>query len=66
MKRNIHNTEEEEYDFKEDCPAFPYNPTVLPPTNRIIVMGDIHGDLKLLVSKLKKCSLIQQNCKLIL
>lgn len=34
--------------FKEDCPEFEYFPIVFPKVNRIIAIGDVHGDFQLL------------------
>src|SRR5579864_3758080 len=47
--------------FKLDCPNYPFVPTVLPAVPRIIVMGDIHGDLKLAIQSFKLAKLIDDN-----
>nr|QBK88944.1 MAG: metallophosphatase/phosphoesterase [Mimivirus LCMiAC02] len=57
-------------EFKKDCKGYPYLPTVLPAkikkkgphsTGKIIVLGDIHGDYKLLKNALKLGGVIDNN-----
>lgn len=55
-KNNYMNME-----YQLNCPNHLYTPTILPPVKRIIVLGDIHGDLKLLLSLLKKAGVIEIN-----
>jgi len=47
-----------EKDFLKDCPNHQFVPTILPKKDRIIVMGDIHGDYKLAVNSFKLAKLI--------
>ena len=39
-------------EYNKQCKKYTYTPFVLPPTKRIIVFGDIHGDYKLAVNLL--------------
>ena len=47
------------YDNK--CNNYSYLPSILPPTRRIIVIGDIHGDKSILIKCLKIANLIDYN-----
>ena len=38
--------------YNDECNNFPDLPTILPPANRIIAIGDVHGDMKLVVDSL--------------
>jgi len=55
------------YDFKnlwlQKCSKYEINtqPHVLPPVNRIIVIGDVHGDWNILIESLKIAKLINNN-----
>lgn len=51
----------EEKMFRELCPNDPYLPTILPAKERIIVIGDIHGDYDLAVNLLKVARVIDNN-----
>lgn len=50
-----------EKEFMQDCPNYQYIPSVLPKTDRIIVIGDVHGDLKLAIKSFKLAGLIDDN-----
>lgn len=50
-----------EQEFIRDCPNYQYIPTVLPKTKRIIVIGDVHGDLNLAVKSFKLAGLINDD-----
>lgn len=50
-------------EFNKDCPDHPYIPSILPKAERIIVIGDIHGDMKLLLDSLKLGKVIDNNNK---
>jgi len=39
--------------FKKLCPDYIYQPAILPAKKRIIVIGDIHGDMDLVIESLK-------------
>ena len=38
-------------------------PSTLPPTNRILVLGDIHGDFNMLIKLLRKGNVINKSNK---
>ena len=59
--KKIPSTFVDEDDFKLDCPNYPFTPSVLPAAKRIIVIGDIHGDLELAVESFKLAKLIDDN-----
>lgn len=48
-------------EFKKDCPENIFVPVVLPAVERIIAIGDIHGDLKLAHESFKLAKLIDDN-----
>jgi hypothetical protein len=50
-----------EEDFMKACPEYELVPTVLPPVNRIIAIGDIHGDYDLAVNSFKLAKLIDDD-----
>lgn len=52
-KQNYNNA------FKEDCKGYNVLPPILPATQRIIVIGDIHGDYKLAIKCLKLARVIK-------
>ncbi|CAH6421558.1 Calcineurin-like phosphoesterase [uncultured virus] len=52
---------DDELDFKKDCPNYNYIPTILPKVDRIIVIGDIHGDYKFAISCLKVAKVIDDS-----
>jgi hypothetical protein len=56
-KRIKHGFFDEE-DFIKDCPNYDFIPTILPPSPRIIAIGDIHGDLDLAIKSFKLAKLI--------
>jgi len=58
IKIPINNDMYWEKEFMVDCPNYQYIPTVLPKADRIIVIGDIHGDLDLAVKSFKLAGLI--------
>lgn len=45
------------------CPGYQYIPAILPSVNRIIIMGDIHGDYNLFIHMLQIANLININSK---
>lgn len=45
--------------YNDKCIGYTYTPSVLEPINRIIVLGDIHGDYNLLIHMLKLGNLIK-------
>jgi hypothetical protein len=47
--------------YKEKCSKYTYYPSILPAVDRIIVIGDIHGDMKMLIKCLKIGKLIDDN-----
>lgn len=47
------NDNEHERKFKKLCPDYAYQPMILPSQKRIIVIGDIHGDMDLAEQSLK-------------
>ena len=53
----IHETLSEK-EFMKDCPNYNELPTILPAKKRIIVIGDVHGDLKLTIDSFKLAKLI--------
>ena len=60
----MHNTNQNifsEKEFLNDCPDYKFIPMILPATERIIAMGDIHGDLKLAIRSFKLANLIDDN-----
>ena len=44
--------------FAKECNGYPYLPSILPKVERIIVLGDLHGDFKLTIKCLTKTNLI--------
>jgi hypothetical protein len=48
-------------EYPLNCPNHLYTPTILPPVHRIVVLGDIHGDMNLLLTMLKKAKVIEIN-----
>jgi len=48
-------------DFTADCPNYPFLPTILPKVERIIVMGDIHGDYSVAIKSFQIAKLIDDN-----
>lgn len=50
-------------DFMKQCPSYDVIPTIIPPQARIIVIGDIHGDIKLAIDCFKIAKLIDNNMK---
>lgn len=45
-------------DFTSECAGYQFIPTILPAVKRIIVLGDIHGDLRLAIQSFKLAKLI--------
>lgn len=45
-------------DYKKFCGAYSYTPTIIPTCERIIVLGDIHGDYNLAINMLKIAKVI--------
>lgn len=50
---------EEEKEFNKICKKYKYQPSILPSVDRIIVIGDIHGDMQLALDSLKLANLIE-------
>lgn len=48
---------------EEECKKYDHFPQVLPKVKRIIVIGDIHGDMNLLKQLLQKAQVINENNK---
>src|SRR5579885_438704 len=49
--------------FNDFCKKYKYYPPILPAKKRIIVLGDLHGDFKLMIRLLKLGKLIDDNNK---
>lgn len=47
-----------EKDYKKYCSAYAHTPTIIPACERIVVLGDIHGDFQLAVNLLKIAKVI--------
>jgi len=47
-------------DFKEMCPDFDIYPTIISHKQRVIAIGDIHGDMNLAINFLKAANVIQE------
>jgi hypothetical protein len=56
---------EDEQEFKKECPNYIYMPPILPKQDRIVVIGDLHGDYKLTLDCLKLCGVVDKNLNLI-
>ena len=50
-----------EEDLMKQCPNGRFTPTILPAVDRIIAIGDIHGDLNLAINSFKIAKLIDDN-----
>lgn len=50
-------------DYNKYCPNIPYTPAILPKKERIIILGDIHGDYNLAIKMLKLGNLIDDSNK---
>ena len=48
-------------DFETDCKGYPSLPHILPAVDRIICIGDIHGDFKLMIDCLELGKVIKRN-----
>lgn len=59
--RRVPQTFLDEEGFELDCPNYSFVPTILPMVDRIIVIGDIHGDLELAIRSFKLANLIDDN-----
>uniref|UniRef100_A0A6C0LRC4 Calcineurin-like phosphoesterase domain-containing protein n=1 Tax=viral metagenome TaxID=1070528 RepID=A0A6C0LRC4_9ZZZZ len=53
----------EEEDFLKDCPNYDFIPTIMGAVPRIIVIGDIHGDLQLTIKSFKLADLIDDELR---
>lgn len=47
--------------WNEICKNFPELPNILPPVSRIIVFGDVHGDMNVVIKSLKIAKLIKED-----
>jgi len=64
MKTHVYKINHElfsEEDFMKDCPNHEFIQTVLPACQRLIAIGDIHGDLDLAIKSFKLAKLIDQH-----
>lgn len=50
-----------EKDYKKYCEIYTHTPTIIPACERIIVLGDIHGDYQLAINLLKIAKVITVN-----
>lgn len=57
-KKEYYGPHFEQDDFIKNCPNYPFRPTILPAVDRIIAMGDIHGDLSVAIQMFKLAKLI--------
>lgn len=48
-------------EYKNLCNDYPYTPAIFPKQNRVIVLGDIHGDYNLAITMLKIAKVIDNN-----
>jgi hypothetical protein len=48
-------------EFKKDCKGYEIVPTILPKANRIIVVGDTHGDYNMTIKSLRMGKIINKN-----
>ena len=53
------NTEEEE--FNKLCPEYNYFPSILPAVDKIIVIGDLHGDIEMTYRALQISKVVDNN-----
>ena len=51
----------DEIEFNEICEGYEYIPSVLPAVERIIVIGDLHGDWNMTIESLKVAKVIDNN-----
>jgi hypothetical protein len=49
-----------ETEYKQMCPDFEIYPTVIPHQQRVIAIGDIHGDMNLAINFLKAAQVIEE------
>lgn len=57
----IGGNKNDEKEFKKYCPNYDYFPSILPQVERIIVIGDIHGDYDSMIDCLKVAKVINNN-----
>ena len=55
---NVNIKEFDEKAFTQDCPNYIYQPIIREKANRIVVIGDIHGDMDYTINCFKKAKLI--------
>jgi hypothetical protein len=55
------NTLLSDEEFKKDCPDYDNIPIIMPKADRIIAIGDIHGDYELAIQSFKLAKLINDN-----
>jgi hypothetical protein len=51
----------DEEEFKKECDGYPYQPTILSARNKIVVIGDLHGDYNLTIECLKLGNVLDTN-----
>jgi len=59
-----HNSKHEQFNYEDEfnklCPDFDIYPTILPHQERVIAVGDIHGDMNLGINFLKAARVIEE------
>jgi hypothetical protein len=60
QNQNQNQSNDIDTEFQENCPGFEVYPTVIPHVERIIAIGDIHGDMNLAINFLKAGNIIEE------